>query len=153
MKAEEVQALQERILRNGNKSQLLNVPAKKERKKPDHSESQLQQQCLIIFKTKYPKLLYSYTDKNGKLHTYCLLVKNCNEGAKSDVKRMIEYKEGLTPGLSDMSLKMPSFNKEYHGMEIEFKKLGAKNTQTEAQKAYQRSVEAQGLLYVLIDNV
>ena len=129
------------------------MPAKKERKKPDHSESQLQQQCLIIFKTKYPKLLYSYTDKKGKLHTYCLLVKNCNEGAKSDVKRMIEYKEGLTPGLSDMSLKMPSFNKEYHGMEIEFKKLGAKNTQTEAQKAYQRAVEAQGLLYVLIDNV
>ena len=66
---------------------------------------------------------------------------------------MIEYREGLTPGVADASLKMPSFNKEYHGMEIEFKKLGAKSTQTEAQKAYQKAVEAQGLLYVLIDNV
>lgn len=121
-------------------------------KKPrKYNESKLQQECFAKFKMFYPKYTYIYKDEKGKYHTGCLLVKNCNEGNKSDVKRMIEYKEGLQPGLADMSLKIKSPIFGYIGLEIEFKsKIGSLS---KAQATYKTACEAQGYNYVIIRSV
>ncbi len=111
-------------------------------------ESHIQSECLKWFKLQYRELTYIYLDEKNKVHHCSLLVKNCNEGSKSDTRRMIEFSEGLTPGVADMSLKVA--NNKFHGMEIEFKKPGGK--QRESQKSYQYQVEKQGYYYVVVDS-
>jgi hypothetical protein len=113
-------------------------------------ESYIQQECLKYFKYQYPEFKYEYIDEKKRAHLCCLLVKNCNEGDKSDTKRMIEFAEGLTPGVADMSLKAPSWDHKYHGLEIEFKKPGGK--QTQSQLAYEKHVTRTGYKYILIDS-
>ncbi len=161
---EELKIIQDRILNNGQKSKIspLSSPEmnknvqesiitlKGGRRKPKHLESQLQQNCLKWFKIQYGSYCYTYYDEKNKPHTYCALIKNCNEGSKSDVKRMIEYNEGLTAGVADLSLKLPSFFGCYHGLEIELKSKTGK--QTLAQKAYQEFVEKHGYKYILINS-
>ena len=54
--------------------------------------------------------------------------------------------EGVIPGVSDLLLLIPS--RQYHGLCIEFKT--DKGRQSEAQKEWQRAVEAQGYCYKVV---
>lgn len=113
--------------------------------KRKYQESALQIACVKWFKLQYPELCYKYFNSDGVLKTGCLLVKNANEGKKSDTGRMIGFNEGINPGTADMSLKVA--NKEYGGLEIELKVN--RNKQSEAQKAYEQAVTKSGYKYVV----
>ena len=134
------------------KSKLRPSTEKKRRNPPRYLESELQRNCVKEFKRQYHYLKTEYVNEKGELKQSYPLIKNCNEGDKSDAKRMIEYKEGLTPGVADMSLKIPSMKPTfiYYRLEIEFKRPGGK--QRASQKAYQKMVEQQGYKYIIVDS-
>ena len=110
-----------------------------------HAESGIQQACVTWFRLQYPlyKLLF-FAVPNG--------------GARTALEASIMNGEGVTAGVSDMLLLVPSSG--YHGLCVEFKhqcyreekgKLVLKKTyQSPEQKVWQREVEAVGYKYAVI---
>lgn len=96
-------------------------------------EHQTQCACVRWFRYQYPE--YSM-----------LLFAVPNGGARDRVTGAKLKAEGVVAGVADLFLSVP--RKGFHGMYIEMK--AGKNTQTESQKEFQRSVEAEGYLYKVI---
>lgn len=69
-----------------------------------------------------------------------------NGGARDRVTGAKLKAEGVVAGVADLFLSAPRSG--FHGMYIEMK--AGKNTQTESQKEFQRSVESEGYLYKVI---
>lgn len=110
-----------------------------------HAESQIQQACVFWFRRQYPKLaLNLFAVPNG--------------GGRSAIEAQIMKGEGVTAGVADVLLLVPSRN--YHGLCIEFKRQAykavdgklklAKTYQRSDQKIWQEAVEAQGYKYAVI---
>lgn len=97
-----------------------------------HIESSIQRQCVAWFRLQYPRYAL-------------LLVANANGGKRSPIEAAIMKGEGVTAGVSDLTLYLP--NEEYHGLLIEMKT--AKGRQSEHQKLWQREVEKAGYKYVV----
>ena len=110
-----------------------------------HQESILQRACVAWFRRKYPdykRLLFAVP----------------NGGGRSKIEAGIMKAEGVTAGVSDMILLMPSW--DYHGLCIEFKciKTSVKNGevkktktyQSAEQKAWQADVEDAGYKYAVV---
>ena len=110
-----------------------------------HAESGLQQGCVTWFRLKYPELAL-------------LLFAVPNGGARTALEASIMRGEGVTAGVADVLLLVPSGG--FHGLCIEFKrqyyqaehgKLKLKKTyQSSEQKEWQAAVEAQGYKYVVV---
>ena len=112
-----------------------------------HQESSIQQSCYSFFcNVMHPEL---------KL----LLFAVPNGGGRRAVEAQIMKAEGVTAGVSDMLLLVPSSG--YHGLCLEFKRqwyeddekgrlVLKKSYQRKEQKEWQEAVEAQGYRYVVI---
>lgn len=107
----------------------------KDRKATRHEESHLQRQCVAWFRFQYPKLAR-------------LLFAVPNGGGRSKVEAGIMKAEGVTAGVSDLILLVPRGG---HGaLCIEMKTDSRGSRQSEAQKEWQKDVESQGYLYVVV---
>lgn len=96
-------------------------------------EHQTQCACVRWFRYQYPNLaMLLYAIPNG--------------GARDRVTGAKLKAEGVVAGVADLFLSVPRCG--FHGMYIEMK--AGKNTQTESQKEFQRSVESEGYLYKVI---
>lgn len=98
-----------------------------------HTESRIQSICVSHFG-------YNYPQYRG------LLFAVPNGGYRTATTAKIMKAEGVIPGVSDLLLLIPS--RQYHGLCIEFKT--DKGRQSEAQKEWQRAVEAQGYCYKVV---
>lgn len=106
-------------------------------------ESALQIECVKWFDYSYPKLRMN-------------LFSVPNEGARTPANGARMKLQGRRAGVADMILAVPSrfttsfdfLNNNYHGIFIEFK--WGKNKQSKSQKDFEKAVEEQGYLYVLI---
>lgn len=108
---------------------------RKERKATRHEESHLQRQCVAWFRLQYPKLAR-------------LLFAVPNGGGRSKVEAGIMKAEGVTAGVSDLILLVPRGG---HGaLCIEMKTDSRGSRQSEAQKVWQKDVESQGYMYVVV---
>lgn len=107
----------------------------KDRKATRHEESHLQRQCVAWFRLQYPKLAR-------------LLFAVPNGGGRSKVEAGIMKAEGVTAGVSDLILLVPRGG---HGaLCIEMKTDSRSSRQSEAQKEWQKDVESQGYMYVVV---
>lgn len=101
-------------------------------KKPNHSESKIQIQCVAWFKYQYPYLApLFFAVPNG--------------GSRNPREAAIMKAEGITAGVSDLILNIPSVR--YSQLAIEMK--DEKGKQSDAQKRYQRYAMAAGIKYVV----
>lgn len=108
------------------------VEAKKTKNKPRNEEHRIQCECVKWFRLQYPKdALMLYAIPNG--------------GRRDAITGSILKDEGVTKGVADLNLDIPNIH--YHGLRIEMKTR--KGTQSEAQKEFQRQVEARGYKYIL----
>lgn len=108
------------------------VEAKKTKKKPRNEEHRIQCECVKWFRLQYPKdALMLYAIPNG--------------GRRDAITGSILKDEGVTKGVADLNLDIPNIH--YHGLRIEMKTR--EGTQSEAQKEFQRQVEARGYKYIL----
>ena len=98
-------------------------------------EHKLQVACVKWFRFRFPKYKR-------------LLWATPNGGTRITLEAIKLKKEGVLPGVSDLSIMIP--NKKYHGFFIELK-VG-KNTQTENQKLFQNDVRKMGYKYEVIRN-
>lgn len=110
-----------------------------------HQESVLQRACVAWFRRNYPD--------------YALLLFAVpNGGGRSKVEAGIMKAEGVTAGVSDMILLMPSY--DYHALCIEFKCVKTsfidgkvkktKTYQSAEQKAWQAAAEDAGNKYAVV---
>lgn len=110
-----------------------------------HAESQIQQSSVFWFRRQYPELaLNLFAVPNG--------------GGRSALEASILKGEGVTAGVADMLLLVPSG--KYHGLCIEFKHQAykaengklklAKTYQRPEQKIWQEAVEKQGYHYAVV---
>lgn len=91
------------------------------------SEAQLQSRCVVWFKNTYRDLRSLY---------YC----NKNDGKKSKVTGSLDMAMGVTPGIPDTFLAIPSG--DHHGLYIEFKTLTG--TLSPVQKLVIPQLQAKG---------
>jgi hypothetical protein len=103
-----------------------------------HKESQLQIQCVRWFR-------YAHHD------LYDVLFAVPNGGARNKAEASIIKSEGVISGVSDLLLLHA--NCAFHGLCVEMKTEGSYYRQTDNQKRWQRSVEAQGYKYIVCDNI
>ena len=127
------------------------VAASKVRKRPTFEESELQTECLGWFNTHFP-------ERKGLFFS----IPNGANVAKSNRERLV--REGMTSGVADTLLTIPSFDGRYHCLGIEFKKktfrtkksksgytLSEGHTnQSPEQKEWQRNFEAAGNRYEVV---
>ena len=110
-----------------------------------HAESEIQQVCVFWFRHQYPQYaLNLFAVPNG--------------GGRSALEAAIMKGEGVTAGVADVLLLVPSG--EYHGLCIEFKKKAYKyvgekvklvvTNQSAPQKEWQKAVEPVGYKYVVV---
>lgn len=97
-----------------------------------HIESRIQTMCVSWFRLQYPEYAR-------------LLVANANGGKRNRIEAAIMKGEGVTAGVADLTLYVPT--EKYHGLLIEMK--SEKGRQSQHQKAWQKIVEAQGYKYEL----
>ena len=95
-------------------------------------ESREQTMCVSWFRLQYPEYAR-------------LLVANANGGKRNRIEAAIMKGEGVTAGVADLTLYVPSG--QYHGLLIEMKSDTGR--QTKQQKEWQKLVEAQGYMYAL----
>ena len=104
---------------------------KKERKKPRHIESEIQQQCVQWFRAQYARLsLNLFAVGNG--------------GARNAREAAIMKGEGVTAGVSDLILLAPSAAGDFHGLCIEMKTTEKGSRQRDKQADWQQAVERTG---------
>lgn len=97
-----------------------------------HNESIIQQNCVKWFRLQFPELaLMLFAVPNG--------------GLRRRIEAAIMKAEGMTAGVSDLILLVPS--KGYNALCIEMK--SDKGRQTESQEAWQKSAEKYGSKYVI----
>lgn len=101
-----------------------------------HDESRIQTACVKWFRLQYPHLALN-----------CFAVPNGGQRGKFEAKIM--KGEGVTAGVADLLLLVPS--KGYHGLAIEMKT--AEGRQRDTQKAWQKAVEQVGYKYVLCRSI
>ena len=99
-----------------------------------HIESALQKNCVTWFRLQYPKI--------GRL-----LFAVPNGGARNAREAAIMKGEGITAGVSDLILLLPSGG--FHSLCIEFKTPSKSSQQTPTQKEWQALVEAHGGKYII----
>lgn len=102
-------------------------------------EHDIQAACVRWFRLQYPhRALNLFAVPNG--------------AARSRWEAGIKKAEGMTAGVADMLLLVPS--PQYHGLALEFKRpktaTGDKTYQSPEQKAWQQAVEAQGYRYEVV---
>lgn len=101
-------------------------------KKPNHSESKLQIQCVAWLKYQYPYLApLFFSVPNG--------------GSRNPREAAIMKAEGTTAGISDLILNIPSGR--HTQLAIEMK--DEKGKQSAEQKRYQRYATAVGIKYIV----
>lgn len=101
-------------------------------KKTSHPESQLQIQCVSWFRYMYP-------------HLAPLFFAVPNGGKRNKAEAAIMKAEGITAGVSDLILNIPSGR--YTQLAIEMKDEAG--TQSPAQKRYQRYAQTVGIKYII----
>ena len=102
----------------------------------NHEESALQRQCVAWFRIQYPKYaLNLFAVGNG--------------GVRSAKEAAIMKGEGVTAGVSDLILLLPSGDGKYHGLCIEMKTTDKNSGQTDKQIEWQQAVERAGYKYVV----
>lgn len=106
----------------------------KSRKKPSHAESQLQQRCVLWFRTQYPAIAP-------------LLVAVPNAARRNVRTGAIMKREGLTAGVADLILLLG--RGEYHSLCIEMKTTQAGSKQSKSQIAWEEVAERYGNKYVV----
>lgn len=101
------------------------------RKPQRHTESNLQQQCITLFRQLYPR--------------YALLLFHVPNGVYIPKKQAAIRlsREGMVSGVADLILFLPRHG--YHALCIEMKT--PKGTQSPSQKIWQEEVTKQGYLY------
>lgn len=112
---------------------LAKAKAEPTREKPKHEESRLQRICVRWFRLQYPELAK-------------LLFSVPNGGARNKREAGILKAEGVTAGVADMILLIPSGG--FASLCIEFKT--DKGKQQETQKEWQKAVEKAGNKYVIV---
>lgn len=103
-----------------------------------HIESQIQQNCVTWFRLQYPKI--------GRL-----LFAVPNGGARNAREAAIMKGEGVTAGVADLILLLPSG--AYSSLCIEFKTTSKSSRQTPTQKEWQALAEANGNKYVVCRSI
>lgn len=98
-----------------------------------HDESNLQIACVRWFRLQYPSIAP-------------LLFSVPNGGRRDAVTGAILKAEGAVAGVADLLLLLPSG--DYHGLCIEMKT--EKGKQSDAQKEWQKAVEAVGYKYAVV---
>lgn len=111
----------------------VNKPIVPEKKKPSHRESEIQKASVLWFNYQYPQ------------HRY-LLFSVPNGGFRNKLEAYLLKAEGVKAGVSDLVMLIP--NKEFHGLCIEFKVAGGK--QTKDQLNFELSAINQGYKYVIV---
>lgn len=107
--------------------------AKAEKAKPRHEESQIQRSCLRWFRLQYPQYaLLCFAVPNG--------------GARNKREASIMKAEGVTAGVADVILLIPSSG--YASLCLEFKTQTGR--QQDTQKAWQKAAETAGNKYTVI---
>lgn len=111
-----------------------------------HKESDLQIRCVRYFRIQYPYLS-------------CLFFHPKNEGNGNREQGAISKAEGVTPGVSDLFLQVPSESFEYNGQAAEeyhtynalaIEMKSKTGSQSYRQKLFQRYFEAMGGKYIII---
>lgn len=95
-----------------------------------HIESYTQRQCVAWFRLQYPRYAR-------------LLVANANGGKRNRIEAAIMKAEGVTAGVADLTLYVPT--KRHHGLLVEMKTEEGRQRTT--QKEWQTLVTAQGYRY------
>lgn len=112
---------------------LAKANAENKRAKPQHEESQLQRVCVRWFRLQYPDLAI-------------LLFAVPNGGARNKREAGIMKAEGVTAGVADVILLIPSGG--FASLCIEFKT--EKGKQQETQREWQQAAERAGNKYAII---
>lgn len=107
--------------------------AKESRSKPRHEESQIQRNCIRWFRLQYPEYaLLCFAVPNG--------------GARNKREAGILKAEGVTAGVADVILLIPSGG--FASLCMEFKT--EKGKQQDTQKEWQKAAESAGNKYAII---
>ena len=99
-----------------------------------HNEAELQRACVLWFNMQHPKL-------------YGLLYSSLNGMHTTFTQASAAKAEGMIAGVADLTLSVARHG--YHGLFVELKN-GKQGRQSQAQKEWQKKVEAQGYRYVVI---
>lgn len=103
-------------------------------RKPSHSESKLQIQCVAWLNYQYP-------------HLAPLFFAVPNGGYRNAAEASIMKAEGVRAGVSDLIFNIPSG--KYTQLDIEMKTDARSSHQSNSQKRYQRYAEAVGIKYIV----
>ncbi len=106
----------------------------KDRKKPGHAESQLQQLCVAWFRNQYPRIAP-------------LLIAVPNAARRNVHTGAIMKREGLTAGVADLILLVG--RGEYNSLCIEMKTTRKGSKQSDSQIAWENVAEDNGNKYVV----
>lgn len=121
---------------------------KAERKKPRHTESNLQQDCVRWFRLQYPKLaILLFAVPNGGKRTRRTFVDKYGRVVSYSPEAQAMNREGVTAGVSDLILLKPSG--PFASLCIEMKTTEKGSKQRECQKIWQKAAEAAGNKYVI----
>ena len=102
-----------------------------------HNESNIQIVCVRWFRQHYPK--------------YATLMFSVPNGGYRHIQTAIRmHNEGMTAGVSDLILLMPSGDGVFHSLCIEMKTLAKTSKQSTAQKDWQKQIEQVGNCYKVV---
>lgn len=119
----------------------------KQRKPIKHTESCLQENCVKWFRLQYPKFaLLLFAVPNGGKRTHRTVVRNGKVYTYSPEATQMK-KEGVTAGVADLILLVPS--QRYSSLCIEMKTTDKGSKQRDTQKTWQKAAEAAGNKYVV----
>lgn len=121
--------------------------ASKPRKQRSHTESRLQESCVTWFRLQFPALApLLFAVPNGGSRSHRTVVRGGKVYTYSPEAMQLR-REGLTAGVADLILLMPS--PPYASLCIEMKTTEKSSKQRECQKEWQRTAEAHGNKYVI----
>lgn len=119
----------------------------KEPRKNKHEESDLQRECVDWFRTYYSDIAFNLFHPNNEPFF--------GGGGKTKKQQQISgylaKTIGVTSGVADLILLVPSNDGVYHGLCIELK--SKKGVQRDSQKSWQKCVENQGYRYVIVKDL
>lgn len=107
-----------------------------------HPEADLQKRCVAWFKNNYPDIAANLFHPNNEPYF------GSRGRDRAAIDGHLANLMGVTKGVADLILLVPSADGKFHGLCIEMK--SARGVQRDSQKEWQQAVERVGYKYVIV---